>query len=175
MEKRSGKGELGFNRSQSNSEKEPIKINENDIRPEDLISFGLIPELVGRLPIVTSLESLNEDEMLSILLNPKNALVKQYEKLFHLEGIKLDFQPSALKAIVHKALSRNAGARALRSVMEETLLDLMFHIPEMETVEKVVITKDMVLKGKDPLYYHKKKSAQIFSLFRLFKKILYKT
>ena len=159
MEKRSGKGELGFNQSNSKNGKDPIKTNKNDIRPEDLISFGLIPELVGRLPIVTSLESLNEDEMLSILLNPKNALVKQYKKLFHLEGIKLEFQPSALKAIVHKALSRNAGARALRSVMEETLLDLMFHIPEMDTVEKVVITKDMVLKGKDPLYYHKRKSA----------------
>ena len=159
MEKRSGKGELGFYQSNSKKLKDPIKTNKNDIRPEDLISFGLIPELVGRLPIVTSLESLNEDEMLSILLNPKNALVKQYKKLFHLEGIKLEFQPSALKAIVHKALSRNAGARALRSVMEETLLDLMFHIPEMDTVEKVVITKDMVLKGKDPLYYHKRKSA----------------
>ncbi len=159
MEKRSGKGELGFYQSNSKKLKDPIKTNKNDIRPEDLISFGLIPELVGRLPIVTSLESLNEDEMLSILLNPKNALVKQYKKLFHLEGIKLEFQPSALKAIVQKALSRNAGARALRSVMEETLLDLMFHIPEMDTVEKVVITKDMVLKGKDPLYYHKRKSA----------------
>ena len=159
IERRSGKGELGFNRDLQESKSLQKVIHSNDIRPEDLISFGLIPELVGRLPIVTSLDTLNEKEMLSILLNPKNALVKQYKKLFQLEGITLEFRNSALKAIVKKALIRKAGARALRSVMEEILLDLMFHIPEMETVEKVVITKEMVTNGDDPIYHHKRKSA----------------
>jgi len=159
IEKRSGKNELGFKYSEKKSETLIQTPGINEVRPEDLIAFGMIPELVGRLPVVTSLKELSEDELLQILLNPKNALVKQYKKLFFLEGITLEFEAKALKAVVKNAIERKAGARALRSVMEEMLLDLMFHIPEMETIEKVVITEDFVLKGKEPNYHHKRKSA----------------
>lgn len=135
--------------------------NLENVRQEDLIEYGLIPELIGRLPVVTTLEDLSEDDLLQVLTKPKNALVKQYEKLFMLEGIDLEFRDSALKTIVEIARERNAGARALRSVIEERLLDIMYKLPEMTAVEKVIITKNVILKGKDPLFRSgtKRKSA----------------
>ena len=131
------------------------------VRSEDLIAFGMIPELVGRLPVISALDVLTEEDLLRVLKEPKNSLIKQYKKLFILEGIELEFHDAALKAIVRLAIEQNAGARALRSVMEEHLLDIMYHLPEMEGVERVIITKDTILKGKDPLYNQsrKRKSA----------------
>jgi len=160
ISRRMGKGELGFG-----TRKTARKRSENsifsDVRQEDLIAYGMIPELVGRLPVVSTLDTLSEDDLMSVLTKPKNALVKQYKKLFMLEGIELEFHDSALSAIVELSLGRNAGARALRSVMEEHLLDIMYYIPEMEGIERVVITKETILKGKDPLYKNsrKRKSA----------------
>ena len=160
ISRRMGKGELGFG-----TRKTARKRSENsifsDVRQEDLIAYGMIPELVGRLPVVSTLDTLSEDDLMSVLTEPKNALVKQYKKLFMLEGIELEFHDSALSAIVELSLGRNAGARALRSVMEEHLLDIMYYIPEMEGIERVVITKETILKGKDPLYKNsrKRKSA----------------
>jgi len=160
ISRRMGKGELGFG-----TRKTARKTSENsifsDVRQEDLIAYGMIPELVGRLPVVSTLDTLSEDDLMSVLTEPKNALVKQYKKLFMLEGIELEFHDSALSAIVELSLGRNAGARALRSVMEEHLLDIMYYIPEMEGIERVVITKETILKGKDPLYKNsrKRKSA----------------
>ena len=117
-----------------------------------MISYGLIPELVGRLPIVSTLDTLDESDLLRVLVEPKNSIIKQYQKLFLLEGIVLEFHDSALKEIVKLAIKKKAGARALRSVMEEHLMDIMYQLPEMEGVERVIITKDTITKGKDPLY-----------------------
>ena len=112
----------------------------------------MIPELVGRLPIVSTLDTLDESDLLRVLVEPKNSIVKQYQKLFLLEGIVLEFQDSALKEIVKLAIKKKAGARGLRSVMEEHLMDIMYQLPEMEGIERVIITKDTIVKGNDPLY-----------------------
>ena len=160
ISRRAGKGDLGFG-SKKSLAKNTLMSNLENVRQEDLIEYGLIPELIGRLPVVTTLEDLSEDDLLQVLTKPKNALVKQYEKLFMLEGIDLEFRDSALKTIVEIARERNAGARALRSVIEERLLDIMYKLPEMTAVEKVIITKNVILKGKDPLFRSgtKRKSA----------------
>jgi len=160
ISRRMGKGELGFG-TRKTARKRSEKSIFSDVRQEDLIAYGMIPELVGRLPVVSTLDTLSEEDLMRVLTEPKNALVKQYKKLFMLEGIELEFHDSALSAIVELSLGRNAGARALRSVMEEHLLDIMYYIPEMEGIERVVITKETILKGKDPLYKNsrKRKSA----------------
>ncbi len=149
--RRVGKGELGFGTKKKLQQKNLNALYEG-VRQEDLIAYGLIPELVGRLPIVSTLDTLDKDDLMRVLLEPKNSLVKQYQKLFLLEGIILEFQDKALEAIVKLALEKKAGARALRSVMEEHLLDIMYQLPEMEGIERVVITLNTILKGKDPLY-----------------------
>ena len=151
ISRRTGKGELGFGTKKKLQQKNVNALYEG-VRQEDLIAYGLIPELVGRLPIVSTLDTLDKDDLMRVLLEPKNSLVKQYQKLFLLEGIILEFQDKALEAIVKLALHKKAGARALRSVMEEHLLDIMYQLPEMEGVERVVITRDTILKSKDPLY-----------------------
>jgi len=158
--RRIGKGQLGFGTKKKSGKKDSNAIFK-EVRQEDLIAYGMIPELVGRLPVVSTLDTLDEDDLMQVMVDPKNSLVKQYKKLFMLEGIELEFRESALKAIVHLALERKAGARALRSVMEEHLLDIMYHLPELEGVERVIITKETILKGKDPLFKQsrKRKSA----------------
>ncbi|KAF0153042.1 MAG: ATP-dependent protease ATP-binding subunit ClpX [Ignavibacteria bacterium] len=120
--------------------------------PEDLVKYGLIPELVGRLPIIAPLSKLNEKAMKNILTEPKNALVKQYKKLFSLEGIELEFDNLALEEIVKKAVERKTGARALRSIVEAILLDIMYELPTMENVDKCLITRDVVAKSEKPVY-----------------------
>ena len=149
--RRVGKGEVGFG-AKTRSENKKVNTIFEDVRQEDLISYGLIPELVGRLPIVSTLDTLDESDLLRVLVEPKNSIVKQYQKLFLLEGIVLEFQDSALKEIVKLAIKKKAGARALRSVMEERLMDIMYQLPEMEGIERVIITKDTIVKGNDPLY-----------------------
>ena len=129
----------------------------SDVRQEDLIAFGLIPELVGRLPIISALDILDEDDMLKVLLEPKNSIIKQYQKLFLIEGIILEFQSSALKAVVKLALKKKAGARALRSVIEESLMEIMYCIPDMEGLERVIVTKNVILHGEEPVYDSGKK------------------
>ena len=151
ISRRAGKGELGFGTKKKLQQKNVNALYEG-VRQEDLIAYGLIPELVGRLPIMSTLDTLDKDDLMRVLLEPKNSLVKQYQKLFLLEGIILEFQDKALEAIVKLALHKKAGARALRSVMEEHLLDIMYYLPEMEGVVRVVITRDTILKAKDPLY-----------------------
>ncbi len=122
------------------------------VQPEDLIKFGLIPELVGRLPVIAPLHSLSPAALRNILTEPKNAIIKQYKKLFALEGVELEFDPLALDEIVKKAIERKTGARALRSIVEGILLDIMYEIPTMENVDKCLITRDVVLKGEKPIY-----------------------
>ena len=149
--RRVGKGEVGFG-AKTRSQNKKVNTIFKDVRQEDLISYGLIPELVGRLPIVSTLDTLDEGDLLRVLVEPKNSIVKQYQKLFLLEGVVLEFQDSALKEIVKLAIKKKAGARALRSVMEEHLMDIMYQLPEMEGIERVIITKDTIVKGNDPLY-----------------------
>ena len=149
--RRVGKGEVGFG-AKTRSQNKKVNTIFKDVRQEDLISYGLIPELVGRLPIVSTLDTLDESDLLRVLVEPKNSIVKQYQKLFLLEGVVLEFQDSALQEIVKLAIKKKAGARALRSVMEEHLMDIMYQLPEMEGIERVIITKDTIVKGNDPLY-----------------------
>jgi ATP-dependent Clp protease ATP-binding subunit ClpX len=124
------------------------------VEPEDLLKFGLSPEFVGRLPVIATLNDLDEAALVNILTEPKNALVKQYRKLFEMEDVKLSFTEDALKAIAKKAIKRKTGARGLRAIMEEHLLNLMYDIPELETVAEVVINGDTVEKNGDPMVVH---------------------
>ncbi len=122
------------------------------ILPEDLLRFGLIPELIGRIPVIAPLQPLSESALKSILIEPKNAIIKQYKKLFMLEGIDLEFDPLALDAIVKKAMERKTGARALRSIVEDFMLDIMYDLPGKENIDRCIITRDVVENGSEPIY-----------------------
>jgi len=152
IQRRIGKSELGF----GSKNKRVIKNkNDNDsltsVRQEDLIAFGMIPELIGRLPVVTTMKDLTTNEMMKILTEPKNALIKQYEKLFEIEGVQILFEKEALLQIVEIAQNRNSGARALRAVMEECLMDLMYQVPENPEIDKITITREFILGNVDPI------------------------
>jgi ATP-dependent Clp protease ATP-binding subunit ClpX len=129
------------------------------IEPEDLLKFGMIPEFIGRLPVIATLHTLDEQALLNILTEPKNAIVKQYKKLFQMEGVELEFEEEALRTVVAVARERGTGARALRSIMEETMLEIMYHLPSRQNLNKCIITKDVVLKKKDPIYVYKERRA----------------
>lgn len=122
------------------------------ILPDDLLRFGLIPELIGRIPIIAPLQPLSEDALKCILVEPKNAILKQYKKLFMLENIELEFDPLAIDAIITRAQERKTGARALRSIVEDFMLDIMYDLPDRENVEKCIVTRDVVEKGAEPIY-----------------------
>jgi len=129
------------------------------VQPDDMVKFGLIPELVGRLPMIASLKPLDEVSMLRILTEPKNAIVKQFKKLFMMEGVELEFEEEALKLIVKKAMERKTGARALRSIVETTLLDIMYELPSKTNIEKCLITKNTVDTGEEPIYIESEKKS----------------
>lgn len=129
------------------------------VEPEDLQKFGLIPELIGRLPIICGLEELSDDAMTEILLKPKNAITKQYKKLFEMEDVDLEFEDDALQAIVERARDRKTGARGLRSILEDAMLDIMFIIPSMKNVQRCVITRETIEKKAPPVYEKRKASA----------------
>lgn len=147
---RIGRGEVGFGGKIKANEKNYSPFS--DVKQEDLITFGIIPELVGRLPVLASLDILNQEDLLKVLLEPKNSIIKQYQKLFLLEGVVLEFNDMALKEIVKIAIEKKSGARALRSVMEDYLMDLMYKLPDMEGVERVVITREAIKDRKDPQF-----------------------
>ena len=151
--------EIGFTKSLAKSEKEDEILKE--VRPEDMIKYGFIPEIIGRLPVVSTLDHLDESALKRVLLEPKNSLVKQYKKLFLMEDVKLVFREEALNEIIRLAVERKSGARALRSVLENTMLDLMFHLPEYseDRVAKITITKEFVVHGKKPLMRRHRRSA----------------
>ncbi len=150
IQRRSEKGGIGFG-AEVKSKDDARAVGEvlRDVEPEDLIKFGLIPEFVGRLPAVATLESLDEAALMKILVEPKNALTKQYMKLFKMEGVDLEFRESALKLISKKALERKTGARGLRSILEHSLIDIMFDLPSLQNLEKVVVD-DGVVRGETP-------------------------
>lgn len=129
------------------------------VEPEDLQKFGLIPELIGRLPIISGLKELSESAMINILLKPKNAIIKQYQKLFRMEGVDLEFEEEALYEVVRQAMQRKTGARGLRSIMERAMLDIMFTLPTMKNIERCIITKDTIASFAPPVYKKRKASA----------------
>ena len=131
------------------------------LEPEDLIKYGLIPEFIGRLPVVATLEELDEEALVRILTEPKNALTKQYQKLLKLEGVDLEFRPDALKQIAIKAMERKAGARGLRSILENALLETMYELPSIEGVRKVIVDGSVINEGARPLYVYEEESEQI--------------
>ena len=121
------------------------------VMPQDLVKFGLIPELIGRLASIVTLNALNEDMLVDILTQPKNALVKQYARLFEIDGVELNFEPEAVRAIAKKAISRKTGARGLRSIIEEALTQTMFELPSMENISKCVVTEQCITEKQPPL------------------------
>ncbi len=149
---RSEKGGIGFGAEvRSKDDRKSITRVLRDVQPEDLIKFGLIPEFVGRLPVVATLGELDEAALIQILTQPKNALIKQYQKMFSMEGAELEIRESALKAIAKRALERKTGARGLRSILENTLLNTMFDLPSLENVTKVVVDEGTILSDAAPL------------------------
>ena len=152
---RRGKGSsMGFGADVRENKERGIGEILKTLEPEDLLKFGLIPEFVGRLPVVATLEDLDEDALITILSTPKNALVKQYQRLFEMENVKLAFSDDALRAIAQKALERKTGARGLRSILEDILLDTMFDLPDMENVSTIMVNESTITSGISPLLIH---------------------
>jgi ATP-dependent Clp protease ATP-binding subunit ClpX len=131
-----------------------------EVEPEDLLKFGLIPEFIGRLPVVATLDDLDEKALVEILTKPKNALVKQYQRLFEMEGTKLTFTEDALRSVAHRAIQRKTGARGLRSIMEAILLSTMFDLPGLDDVHEVVINKEVAEGRASPLYIYGERPAE---------------
>ena len=151
IQNRTGKKSMGFGAEvQSKFNKDVGEILKN-ILPEDLLKYGLIPEFVGRLPVIVTLHSLDEDALIKILKEPKNALIKQYQKLFEMDGVALEFEEEALSAIAKKAIERKTGARGLRAILEDIMLNVMYDIPSREDIEKCMITKDTIQDRTDPI------------------------
>ncbi|MCV6593077.1 MAG: ATP-dependent Clp protease ATP-binding subunit ClpX [Silicimonas sp.] len=156
-----GKGSaMGFGADVRNPDEKSVGEHFKDLEPEDLLKFGLIPEFVGRLPVIATLEDLDADALITILTEPKNALVKQYQRLFELEDAQLTFTEDALAAIARKAIERKTGARGLRSIMENILLDTMFDLPGLDSVEEVVVNEEAVAAESKPLMIHSDQKSE---------------
>ncbi|MGH7567723.1 MAG: ATP-dependent Clp protease ATP-binding subunit ClpX [Gemmatimonadales bacterium] len=153
IESRTGRRQIGFTKEEvAQGVVEKVKRNRfADVEPDDLLRYGLIPELVGRLPVTVPLDSLDEEALIRILIEPKNALTKQYQKLFELEEVRLTLEKEALKAIAQKAIKRGTGARGLRAILEEMMTEIMFELPSRDDVREVAITAECVTEGRPPL------------------------
>jgi len=157
IEKRVSGGGIGFIREIKTKVKDSHLFSLT--QPEDLLKYGFIPELIGRLPVISPLEELSDEALLSILSDPKNALVKQYQKLFELEDVHLEFTPQALTEVVNEAKARKTGARALRSILENTMLDIMYEVPSLDNIDTCIITDEVIRKKGKPIYKLLRKSA----------------
>ena len=162
IEKRLGNNTIGFEGKLKSKEEKAIGDILKHILPQDLLKYGLIPEFVGRVPVVVTLNSLDENALIDILVKPKNALTKQYKKLFEIDGVKLEFDEKALKAIAKKTIERETGARGLRAILEEVMLDVMYEIPSRNDVEKCIIIEDTIMKSAEPtlVYSEAKKRSK---------------
>ena len=150
IQARVGKNGLGFGADvRSISEKNGDNVF-SEVMPEDLLKFGMIPEFIGRLPVITNVRSLDRDALVRILTEPRNALVRQYQRLFELDGVELEFAPEALEAIADQAILRGTGARGLRAIMEEVLLSVMYEVPSNPDIARVLITREVVLENVNP-------------------------
>ncbi|MTI95560.1 MAG: ATP-dependent Clp protease ATP-binding subunit ClpX [Firmicutes bacterium] len=159
IQNRIGKKIIGF--GAEGTKKQDSNIGEllRQVQPSDLVKFGLIPEFVGRVPIVASLDALDEEALIQILTEPRNALVKQYKKMFSLDNVVLEFKQDALELVAQEAIQRNTGARGLRSIMEKVMLDIMFEIPARTDLEKCIITKEVIANKEEPLYVSTEKRS----------------
>jgi len=158
IERRIGVKGMGFNADiQIRSDKRVGEIL-REVEGEDLLRFGMIPEFVGRLPVVATLDELNEEALIEILTKPKNALTKQYQKLFELEDVRLRFTETALRAVARQALKRKSGARGLRAILEHTMLDLMYDIPSRDDIEECVVSEEVIEGGQTPLLVYKREA-----------------
>ncbi len=159
IQRRVGQSRLGFGADVQ--AKRDLKLGElfAQVQPEDLLKFGLIPEFIGRLPVIATLEELTEAALIDILTRPKNSLVKQFQKLFEMDGVKLTFTEGALKAIAQKALERESGARGLRAIMEENMLDVMYEVPSKEGIKEVVVNEEAITKSEAPLIVYGEETA----------------
>lgn len=155
IEARTESSGIGFGATVRSKQQRSITETFREVEPEDLIKFGIIPELVGRMPVVATLAELSEDALVQILTEPKNALVKQFSRLLQMEGVELEIRPSALKAIARKALARKTGARGLRSILEQTLIDTMFDLPHTANVAKVVVDENTIDDNQPPLLVYR--------------------
>jgi ATP-dependent Clp protease ATP-binding subunit ClpX len=155
IQERSEKSGIGFGANvKSKTDDDRVSEFLKNLEPEDLVKYGLIPEFVGRMPVVATLEELDEDALVTILTEPRNALVKQYQKLFDLEGVDLEIRHDALRATARRALSRKTGARGLRSILEKALLETMFELPSMENVTQVTVDANVIEEGSQPLFMY---------------------
>lgn len=157
IQNRVGNKTMGFGADMRTKHETDIGEILKKIQPVDLIKYGLIPEFVGRVPVVASLQALDEESLVRILTEPRNALVKQYVKMFNLDNVTLEFQPEALQLIAQEAIQRKTGARGLRSIMENLMLDIMYDLPSRDDVEKCVITRELVASNEEPLFVTKEK------------------
>ena len=160
IQNRTERSGIGFGATVHSKNERKVSEVFRQVEPEDLIKFGLIPELVGRLPVVATLGELTEEALVRILTEPKNALVKQYQKLFGMDGVDLEIRPSALTAIAKKALARKTGARGLRSIMEQSLIDTMFELPTLDGVDKVVLDEHTIEEDAKPLLVYREQKAK---------------
>ena len=158
IQNRTEKSGIGFGATVHSKSENRVSEIFRQAEPEDLVRFGLIPELVGRLPVVATLGELTEEALIQILVEPKNALLKQYQKLFSMDGVELEIRPSALQAIARKALARKTGARGLRSIMEQSLIDTMFDLPTLDGVAKVVVDEHIIEEGGKPLLVYREQA-----------------
>src|SRR5262252_7261973 len=158
IQRRIGQNTLGFGADIKSKREYKLGDLLSQVQPEDLLKFGLIPEFIGRLPVVATLHELNEDALIDILTKPKNSLVKQYQKLFEMDGVKLKFTKGALQAVARKALERESGARGLRAVLEEAMLDIMYEVPSKANIKEVVVNEEVVVKGDTPLIVYEKEA-----------------
>lgn len=156
--KRIGESNIGFGADVSKNDEEKSELLRH-VRPSDLVEFGLIPEFVGRFPVIVTFDELTEDMLVDILWEPKNSIVKQYKKLFEIEGVDLKFKQGALRAIVQKAMERKTGARGLRAILEEVMLDIMYELPSLKNVRECVITEEVLTDDESPMLVYEKKSA----------------
>ena len=161
IERRIGERTLGFGADIPSRKDKKIGELLERIEPEDLLRAGLIPEFIGRLPVIATLHELNEAALVDILTKPKNALVKQYQKLFEMDGVKLKFAQGALHAVAREALKRNAGARGLRAIMEKSMLDIMYDVPSQADIREVVVGEEVIASGETPLIVYEKEEAEL--------------
>ncbi len=163
VSQRRGKRALGFNANITSKEESTLSKLIADVEPEDLVKFGMIPEFIGRVPVTATLEELTEETLMEILTKPKNALTKQYARLLEYDGVELEFEPDALTAVAREAIKRKTGARGLRAIVEQSMLDVMFELPNDQTAKKVIVTKASVEKGERPIVVHAEPTTEATS------------
>jgi ATP-dependent Clp protease ATP-binding subunit ClpX len=158
IERRIGEKTLGFGADIPSRKEKKVGELLEQVQPEDLLKIGMIPEFIGRLPVIATLHELSEEALIDILIKPRNALVKQFQKLLEMDGVKLKFQEDALRAVARKALARNAGARGLRAILENAMLDVMYEVPSNKGIREVVITVEVIDRGERPLMVYEKEA-----------------